>query len=363
MTAVAARPIRVSARAGDYLVHVRADLDPLPGILARAKPSRLAVVTDPTVARLHGAGLLRLLRGAGVRPAVIVLRPGERNKDAANVARAYDGLLRAGCDRDAVVVAFGGGIVGDLAGFAAATFYRGLRWVQAPTTLLAQVDASIGGKTGYNLPEGKNLIGAFHPPAAVLCDVTLLATLPTRQVRAALAEVIKAGMIADARLLDAVERGAAALRSREPETLARVVAASARIKAEIVSRDEREAGARRALNFGHTVGHAHEASVGYGRILHGEAVALGMLAEVRIGAALGLTAPEVLPRLRALLRAVGLADNLDKIRLHTLADRIHYDKKKSGDDIRLALPETIGTAKEIKVSRERLARLLRSKLP
>ena len=355
------RPIRVTTQTGGYLIHVRADLAPLAGLVARMRPSAVAVVADPTVARLHGAVLLRSL--AGARPAVVRVRAGERNKDAANVARIYDGLLAAGCDRESVVIAFGGGIVGDLAGFAAATFYRGLRWVQVPTTLLAQVDASIGGKTGYNLPEGKNLVGAFHPPAAVLCDASLLATLPARQVRAALAEVIKAGMVAGPRLLDVVDRGAARLLARDPGTLARVVEASARIKARIVSRDEREEGPRRALNFGHTIGHALEASVGYGRLLHGEAVALGMVAEARIGMALGVTPPDVPPRLRSLLRRVGLAENLDKIRLHALADRIHYDKKKSGDDIRLTLPDAIGSTRELRVTRLGLARLLKSGLP
>jgi 3-dehydroquinate synthase len=346
----------VTAAGGAYPVFVGAGLGPLARAVASAHSSRVALVTDAAVWRFHGERIARSLAAFG--PAVIRIPRGERGKTADTVRRIYRGLLGAGCDRESLVVAAGGGVVGDLAGFAAATFYRGVPWVAVPTTLLAQVDAAIGGKTGYDLPEGKNLVGAFHPPRAVVADAAFLATLPTREVRAALAEVIKAGMVADARLLEAVDRSAPRLVAGDARALRPIVDSAARIKAEIVSTDERETGLRRKLNFGHTVGHALEAATGYAKFLHGEAVAAGMVVETALGVELGITPAAVLVRLRALLARVGLTDNLDKFRLHAVADRIHYDKKRSGDDIRLILPDAWGSVTECRVPRYGLVRYL-----
>lgn len=236
------------------------------------------VVANGTVLRLHGPRLLGALEGAFGPSPVIRIPDGERYKNHQTLAKIYDGLFRARADRRSWVLAFGGGVTGDIAGFAAATFMRGIRFVMAPTTLLAQVDSSIGGKTGINVAQGKNLVGAFHQPSAVIADTAVLATLPGRQLRSGLYEVIKCGAIRSRPLLDYIDRKLPDILNRRPGPLEHIVVAAARIKAEVVALDETEGGPRMILNYGHTIGHAFEAAGGYRRFTHGEAVAWGMIA-------------------------------------------------------------------------------------
>src|SRR5687768_7489300 len=245
----------------------------LPERLAPFAGRRIALVSDRKVHKLHGARVERALKSTG-RVSRILVPPGERYKTRATVDRIQDELLRCGFGRDGVVVALGGGVVGDMAGFAAATYMRGLDWIGVPTTLLSMVDSSIGGKVGVNHPRAKNLIGAFHQPAGVWIDTATLATLPDREYRSGLAEVVKYGVILDAELFALLEDQADAVLRRDPGVVRAVVARCCRLKADVVEQDEREeTGLRAVLNYGHTFGHAFEAAAGYGRWLHGEAVA------------------------------------------------------------------------------------------
>src|SRR5438094_5659540 len=238
-------------------------------------PSRRFVVSSPPVWRFHGA---QFQRAANIAAEPILIPDGERFKQLPTVARIYDALVRFNADRDSTLITFGGGVIGDMAGFAAATYLRGIALVHVPTTLLAQVDSAIGGKVGVNHPLGKNLIGAFYQPHAVVIDPTVLATLPRREFRAGLYEVIKYGVTSSPGLFDRVTRDRAAIFAREPAALTPIIAESCRIRAAVLSADEREAGPRRILNFGHTAGHAIEAVTKYKRYRHGEAIAYGMLA-------------------------------------------------------------------------------------
>ena len=284
------------------------------GLLAQAGPEisrlgvgrKLALVTDPAIQALYGEVVTRSLAGAGFEVTTVLLPEGERAKTLEVAAQTWDRLLEAGLDRGSAVVALGGGAVGDLAGFVAATYMRGMHFVQLPTTLLAQVDASIGGKTAIDHPRAKNLIGAFHQPRLVLADTGALQTLPEREYRSGLAEVIKHGIVLDAAYFDEVERSAAALAKREPETLERIVAGSCRLKASVIERDEQESELRHVLNYGHTIGHAIEAVTGYARFAHGEAVSLGMVAEAGVAERLGLAATETRVRQVHLLETMGL---------------------------------------------------------
>ncbi|MBE7217173.1 MAG: 3-dehydroquinate synthase, partial [Caulobacteraceae bacterium] len=270
-----------------------------PGLLARAgallaprlKRARVAVVADATVARLHGETLRAGLAAAGVAAEFVEVPPGEASKSWGELERVCDRLLALGLERGELVAAFGGGVVGDLAGFAAAITKRGLDFVQVPTTLLAQVDSSVGGKTAIDTPRGKNLIGAFHQPRLVLADLDVLATLPDRELRAGLAEVLKHGLLADRGYFERTTAALPALLARDPAALAEAVSRSVEIKADIVARDEREGGVRAWLNLGHTFGHALEAETGFGAGLnHGEAVGLGCALAFRLSAAEGLCA-------------------------------------------------------------------------
>ena len=267
---------------------------------------KVVLFTDAAIRRLHGGPVVEGLRAAGFELTEVLLPEGESAKTLDVAREAWDRLVEAGCDRSSTAVALGGGAVGDLAGFVAATYMRGMHLVQAPTTLLAQVDASSGGKTAIDHPRGKNLIGAFHQPRLVVVDPAVLATLPEREFRAGLAEVIKHGVVLDAGYFRDLEEHREALLRRDLPTLERVVAGSCRIKARVVERDEQEAELRQVLNYGHTVGHALEAATGYGRWIHGEAVALGMVAEARIAERLGVASRETTARQVDLLRSVGL---------------------------------------------------------
>jgi 3-dehydroquinate synthase len=254
----------------------------------------------------------------------------------------YDGLVRANADRASTVVAIGGGVIGDLAGFAAATYLRGVALAHVPTTLLAQVDSAIGGKVGVNHPSGKNLIGAFHQPAAVVIDPLLLATLPRREFRAGLYEVVKYGVIASRQLFDEVRKGLGPLFARDPAALVPIIAASCRIKAEIVERDERESGPRRALNFGHTAGHAIEAVTRYRRFRHGEAIAYGMLAAADLGVRRATMSAEQRDELAALVAQMGPLPPVADLSADQILDAVKRDKKIVGGRLHFVLPQGLG---------------------
>jgi 3-dehydroquinate synthase len=275
--------------------------------------------------------------------AALVFPPGEPSKTRDQWARLTDALLDAGYGRDSGIVALGGGVAGDLAGFVAATYMRGLPYVQVPTSLLAMLDASVGGKTGVDTPQGKNLIGAFHPPAAVIADPRALATLPERDYRGGMAEAVKHGLIADADYFAWMEREAGALVGRDEAALTRLVRRSVEIKAEVVSRDEREAGQRAILNAGHTVAHALEHATGYG-LPHGEAVALGLVAECALAEALGLAPAGLGGRVAALLERLGLPVRLSEpLPTDRLLQAMGTDKKNRRARVRFALPRALGS--------------------
>ena len=249
------------------------------------KVTRALVVSDENVAPLYGGRVAKSFEAAGIRASVAIMPAGEEEKNLRTVERLYHEMVHAGLDRQSIIVAVGGGVVGDVAGFAAATYMRGLSIVQVPTTIVAQVDSSTGGKTGVDLPEGKNLVGAFHQPLVVVTDPETLATLPVREVRAGLAEVVKHGVIRDEKYFAALERLGKRLTKMSARTAEEVILRSVEIKANVVSRDEREGGLRAILNYGHTVGHALEAVTGFTKYLHGEAVAVGMVAAANIAVA------------------------------------------------------------------------------
>jgi len=298
------------------------------------------VVTNTTVAPLYLARLERALQGK--RLASVALPDGEQHKTLATLNRVFDALVEHRMNRDACVVALGGGVVGDMAGFAAACYQRGVDYVQVPTTLLAQVDSSVGGKTGVNHPGGKNLIGAFHQPRAVLTDTDTLGTLPPREFRAGLAEVIKYGLIADAGFLDWIEAHLDALLRLDGAALARAVRRSCEIKAAIVAEDEREHGRRALLNLGHTFGHAIETATGYDEWLHGEAVGAGLLMAADLSWRLGWLAEADLARIRHLLERAGLPVATPPIGAGRALQLMGMDKKVLAGRIRLVLMRRVG---------------------
>jgi len=308
------------------------------------------LVTDARVAEHYLAPATESLRAAGLEAQAAVLPPGEATKTLAQAGDLFDRMLRAGLDRGSVVVGLGGGVVTDLAGFAAAAYMRGVAWVAVSTSLLGQVDASVGGKTGVDHPECKNLIGAFHQPSVVLADVGTLATLPEEELRTGLAEVVKHAMIRDATLMDRLEADADAILARDPAVLEDVVARNVRIKADVVSADEREGGLRRILNYGHTIGHAIESlamasgdAPGGEAMTHGRAVALGMVAEAHIARARGLLSADDADRQRRILARFGLPvaleAPLDADRCLALA---RHDKKARAGRLWFILPEAVG---------------------
>jgi 3-dehydroquinate synthase len=272
------------------------------------------------------------------------LPDGEVYKDWSSVSTILDALVAGGADRKSLVVALGGGVIGDVAGFAASVYMRGIRFVQVPTTLLAQVDSSVGGKTGINHPQGKNLIGAFHQPQLVISDTSTLRTLPDRELSAGLAEVLKHGLLADREYFEAVVHDTAALRARDSAVLARVIARSCQIKAGVVERDERESGERALLNLGHTFGHAIEALTGYGRWLHGEAVGCGMVLAADLSHRAGLLARESLDPIRSAMDAAGLPVRIDGLSAEAAIRSMRGDKKSEAGEIRFILLERIGRA-------------------
>ncbi|WP_138857631.1 3-dehydroquinate synthase [Inhella inkyongensis] len=314
------------------------------GALLPQDCTRVLLVSNETVMPLHGAALKAELALSGRPVDSFVLPDGEAHKNWQSLQSLLEFWAEAGADRHSVVLAFGGGVVGDLAGCAAALFMRGLRFIQIPTTLLAQVDSSVGGKTGINLPQGKNLVGSFHQPIAVWADQGLLRTLPEREFSAGLAEVIKYGPIADSEFFSWLEGAMPALRQRDSETLALAVRRSCEIKAAVVGADEREGGVRAILNFGHTFGHALEAGLGYGRLLHGEAVALGMVMAAELSHRHLGTDPALVSRLQALLRVAGLPIRAPRMDPALFMQLMRGDKKSVSGMVRYVLIPAIGQA-------------------
>ncbi len=337
--------VRVALGSRSYPVHIGAGLlartDLLQGALAH---QRAAIVTNDVVARLYLERVAAPLESAGVGCVRIVVPDGEAHKDAATLDRVVDALLANRCDRRTAIIALGGGVVGDLAGFAAATYQRGVPFVQVPTTLLAQVDSSVGGKTAINHRRGKNMIGAFHQPQLVLADMDTLATLPERELRAGLAEVIKHGAIRDAELFAWLEANVERLGARDPEALAHAVRRSVEIKAELVAVDERESGPRALLNFGHTFGHAIEVGLGFGTWLHGEAVAAGMIMAADLSARLGMLDARSVDRLRRLIERAGLPVAGPRLGTERYIELMAVDKKAQAGRVRFILLESVGSA-------------------
>ena len=350
-TAFAAAPDQVQIKLGDrsYPIVIGAGLlvDPL-SYQHLPRAATALVVSNSTVAPLYAAQLSKALQSHYGKVLLVTLPDGEAYKDWATLQLIFDALLVNGCDRKTVMFALGGGVVGDMTGFAAASYMRGVPFVQVPTTLLAQVDSSVGGKTAINHPLGKNMIGAFYQPQLVLCDLDVLQTLPQRELSAGLAEIIKYGPIADMAFFDWIEANLDALLQRDPDTLAYAIKRSCEIKAWVVGQDERETGLRAILNFGHTFGHAIESGLGYGIWLHGEGVGCGMVMAATLSQRLGLVEQAFVDRLVRLIVRAGLpvrgpvlcsADNAQRY-----LDLMRVDKKSEAGEIRFVLVDGPGSA-------------------
>ena len=344
-----------------YPIHIGERLlEQAPLYAPHVEARRAAVVTNETVAPLYADRLERALGAAGARTLRIVIPDGEQHKNWQVLDRIFAALLEARADRRTVLVALGGGVVGDMTGFAAASYQRGIPHVQVPTTLLAQVDSSVGGKTAINHALGKNMVGAFHQPSAVIVDTASLATLPEREYASGLAEVIKYGAIRDLGFLEWIEANIQALRRRDAAALAYAIRRSCEIKADIVAADEREGGVRALLNFGHTFGHAIESAAGYGTWLHGEAVAAGMALAARFSVRQGRLGPHDAERLVALLRAAGLPVEAPIFEPDTWLEYMGRDKKNEDGGVTLILLDALGRAAVVKDTR---AGALREFLP
>ena len=337
--------VHISLGERSYDIHIGSGLLTAPGSW-QGLPTAAdgVIVTNVTVAPLYAERLAACLRGRHARVSIVALPDGEAHKDWNTLNQIFDALLGAGCDRKTVLYALGGGVVGDMTGFAAACFMRGVPFVQVPTTLLAQVDSSVGGKTAINHPLGKNMIGAFYQPERVICDLDLLDTLPSRELSAGLAEVIKYGPIADMAFMDWLEANLDALMARDRAALAHAVRRSCEIKAWVVGQDERESGLRAILNFGHTFGHAIEAGMGYGTWLHGEGVGCGMVLAAELSARLSLVDAAFVERLRRLIQRAGLPVTAPRWPTERWLELMRVDKKAEAGEIRFIVIDTPGRA-------------------
>ena len=337
--------LRVALGDRAYPIHVGPGLLDAPELFAPHLGATAAVVTNQRVAPIYLERLTRTLARAGARVVPVVVADGEQYKDWRTLDQVLDAMLAARCDRSVTVVALGGGVIGDLAGFAAAVYQRGVAFLQVPTTLLAQVDSSVGGKTAINHLRGKNMVGAFHQPRAVIADVSTLSTLPERELRAGLAEVIKHGLILDAAFVAWLEQNMGKLLERKAPALSRVVLRSCELKAEVVAADEREQGLRAVLNFGHTFGHAIETGMGYGAWVHGEAVGAGMVMASELSLRAGLITADDARRARSLVAAAGLpVAGPAELSADRYLELMSVDKKAAGGRIRFILLEAIGRA-------------------
>jgi 3-dehydroquinate synthase len=328
-----------------YPIYIGANLIDQPALFSACeKATSIYIVTNTTVAPLYAERLSKTLSSFGKPIKTIVLPDGESYKDWKNLQLIFDGLLKFGADRQTMLIALGGGVIGDMTGFAAASYMRGVRFIQVPTTLLSQVDSSVGGKTGINHPLGKNMIGAFHQPVAVIADLNTLKTLPARELSAGLAEVVKHGAIADAEFLDWIEANASALLACDTDAMAHAVLRSCEIKSAVVSADEREGGIRATLNFGHTFGHAIEAGMGYGEWLHGEAVGCGMVMGADLSCRLNHISKAEAERLTKIIQSMNLPIVPPKFGAARYMELMQVDKKTEGGQIRYVLLEKIGKA-------------------
>jgi 3-dehydroquinate synthase len=344
-----ARSVKVRLGGRSYVIRIAEGiLDEVgPALRDAVDPTSAIVVTDTNVRALYADRVERSLASAGIASATLEIKPGEPSKCSAELVRLWDAMLARGLDRKGAVVALGGGVVGDIAGFAAATILRGVAFLQVPTTLLAQVDSSVGGKTGIDLGAGKNLAGAFWQPVGVLADPTTLRTLAPRELKCGLAEVVKTGVIRSKPLFDLCVKRAEAMLRCDPEALGEAVRRSCAVKAQVVGRDERDtSGERAVLNFGHTVGHAVESAAGLGTVLHGEAVSIGMVAAGRIAVRMGLWEEDAQEALERILARFELPVDLGGLDLDVdeVTGRLKSDKKAVGGAVYFVLPSKIGRA-------------------
>jgi len=323
----------------------------------RGLTGRVAVITNPAVAGLYADQVRESLVSIGNQVTVIEIPDGEEYKNSATLNSVYDNLIETGLDRKSFIVALGGGVVGDLAGFAAATYLRGIPFVQVPTTLLAQVDSSVGGKTAIDHPRGKNLIGAFYQPRLVLIDVETLSTLPPREFRAGLAEVVKYGVAIDQTFFEYLERNSDRVMAMESECLAHIIQRSCELKAQVVELDEKESGLRAILNYGHTLGHAMETLAGYSTLVHGEAVAIGMVLAARISKARGYCNDQDIDRIVALLDSFGLPHAALQVERNRLVETLLTDKKSRDGMINFVCNRGIGDYAMEKLTTEQLLTL------
>ncbi|HEY1533622.1 MAG TPA: 3-dehydroquinate synthase, partial [Polyangiaceae bacterium] len=341
--------VAVAAGVASYAVQIGSDFaSGRIGPLAAQSPVTV-LVSDKTVAGLHAASIERALSDAGTRVVRVDLEPGEAHKNIASIEAIWRAALAGAVDRQATFVALGGGVVTDMTGFAASTWMRGVRWLGIPTTLLAMVDASVGGKTGVDLASAKNAVGAFWQPSAVLCDVHYLSTESKRGFVSALAEIVKTALIGDPEMFSLLEDNTERVARRDLELTAELVRRSVRVKARIVSFDERESGLRAVLNLGHTVGHALEAQAGYTALTHGEAISLGLVAALRLGEALGQTPKELTQRTLDLLRRLGLPATLSGQPLEAAAALIGHDKKRAGSAVRFVVARALGQVETLPI--------------
>lgn len=344
--------VALGTRSYDILIR-RGLVNDLGAELTRLRRAgKVGVITDRNLAGRYLRPVMRVLKAAGFTVMPIILLPGERTKTLRSIAKVMDVLVHARFERSSTLLALGGGVIGDLTGFAAAIYQRGIPFVQVPTSLVAQVDSSVGGKTGVDHPKGKNLIGAFNQPLAVLIDPATLHTLPRREWVAGLAEVIKYGVIADASFFEYLEQHIEQILTLDDEAVAHIVRRSCEIKAEVVSEDEREADRRRILNFGHTIGHALESLGGYKGLIHGEAVAVGMVYEADLARHLGYCSQDVVDRIRRLVEASGLPARLPDVSFHDLWNAMQQDKKVSAGTIYCVVPESVGTVRVVALAKQ-----------
>lgn len=305
---------------------------------------KISVITNPTISNLYGQNILEGLKRAGFEPFITTIPDGEEYKSLLWISHLYDELLTYRIDRRSAVAALGGGVIGDMAGFVASTYMRGIPYVQVPTTLLAQVDSSVGGKTGVNHILGKNMIGTFYQPSLVWIDIKTLETLPERELKAGIAEVIKYGVITDSELFGYLEENIEKVLRLEENALTHIIKRSCEIKADVVTRDEKEEGLRAVLNFGHTIGHAIETLTNYTTYKHGEAVAIGMIYEARVACSMGLCDKDVVRRISELIMRAGLPAEMPEIAHEKILEVMQIDKKVKEGGIRIVLPEEIGKA-------------------
>jgi len=325
----------------------------LPQLLKKLLPTpKIVLITSRSIGRLYGIKIGRLLRRKGFAVSLHYLPEGETAKSQSELFKIYHACLKAGLDRSSGILAIGGGAVGDVAGFAASTYLRGIPFINVPTTLLAQVDSAIGGKTAINLREGKNLVGTFYQPRLVVSDLDLLKSLPSREYKSSLAEIIKYGVITSPTLFRTLERQCKKILKRDTSVLEKIILESAKIKARVVEQDEREVTGKRAmLNYGHTFAHAYEKVAGFGEVLHGEAVAIGMAEAARLASSRGLLTPATCKRIIVLIEKLGLPATGKRFRFSKarICEAMVMDKKKKGDKIYFVLPERIGKVKRVPI--------------